>query len=253
MPSGSCVVTEETGGASEGRGDARGDPASRPAGPSSTAASSGCGWRDIAAAAGVSPTLPHYYFKTRSELLRQAFVHAEARMVQLELEVAGEAAPRERLERLLLVYFDADPRVYQIWMLAREMTTRAIREPGLRDSHEDVYADWSTAIAEVIREGQRCGDAARRRRCRRGRLEADRARRGPRHVAPHRHGDAAAVPPGSCSTRSVASSRPPEVSRRRTRRAPARAPRRRRRASGRAGCAAAHAAGSRPGHRLRRP
>ncbi len=113
---------------------------------------------DIAAAAGVSPTLPHYYFKTRSELLRQAFVHAEARMVQLELEVAGESAPRERLERLLLVYFDADPRVYQIWMLAREMTTRAIREPGLRDSHEDVYADWSNAIAEVIREGQRCGD-----------------------------------------------------------------------------------------------
>jgi AcrR family transcriptional regulator len=114
--------------------------------------------QDIAEAAGVSPTLPHYYFKTRSELLRQAFVHAEARMVQLELEVAGEVAPRERLERLLLVYFDADPRVYEIWMLAREMTTRAIREPGLRDSHEDVYAAWSNAIAEVIREGQRSGD-----------------------------------------------------------------------------------------------
>ena len=63
--------------------------------------------------------------------------------------------PRERLERLLLVYFDADPRVYEIWMLAREMTTRAIREPGLRDSHEDVYANWTSSIAAVIREGQR--------------------------------------------------------------------------------------------------
>jgi AcrR family transcriptional regulator len=93
--------------------------------------------QDIAQAAGVSPTLPHYYFRTRSELLRQAFVHAEQGMVQLELEVAGEHPPRERLERLLLVYFDADPRVYEIWMLAREMTTRAIREPALRDSHED--------------------------------------------------------------------------------------------------------------------
>jgi AcrR family transcriptional regulator len=113
---------------------------------------------DIAAAAGVSPTLPHYYFKTRSELLRQAFVHAEAAMVQLEREVAGESAPRERVERLLLVYFDADPRVYEIWMLAREMTMRAIREPGLRDSHEDAYAYWSNGIADVIREGQRCGD-----------------------------------------------------------------------------------------------
>ena len=107
--------------------------------------------QDIAAAAGVSPTLPHYYFKTRSELLRQAFVHAEEGMVRLEREVAGEGPPRERLERLLLVYFDADPRVYEIWMLSREMTTRAIREPGLRDSHEDVYVYWSNTIADVIR------------------------------------------------------------------------------------------------------
>jgi AcrR family transcriptional regulator len=114
--------------------------------------------QDIGDAAGVSPTLPHYYFKTRSELLRQAFVYAEEGMVQLELEVAGEFPPRERLERLLLVYFDADPRVYEIWMLAREMTTRAIREPALRDSHEDVYVYWSNTIADVIRVGQRSGD-----------------------------------------------------------------------------------------------
>jgi AcrR family transcriptional regulator len=114
--------------------------------------------RDIAAAAGVSPTLPHYYFNTRSELLREAFVHAEEAMVGLELEVAGERPPRERLERLLLVYFDAEPRVYEIWMLAREMTTRAIREPGLRDSHEDVYAFWSRTIADVIREAQAAGE-----------------------------------------------------------------------------------------------
>lgn len=113
--------------------------------------------RDIAEAAGVSPTLPHYYFKTRPELLRQAFEHAEEGMVRLEQQVAGDGAPRERLERLLLVYFDADPQVYEIWMLAREMTTHAIREPALRDSHEDVYSSWTAAIAEVIREGQRAG------------------------------------------------------------------------------------------------
>jgi AcrR family transcriptional regulator len=116
--------------------------------------------RDIAAAAGVSPTLPHYYFNTRSELLREAFVHAEEGMVRLELEVAGDRPPRERLDRLLLMYFDADPRVYEIWMLAREMTTRAIREPGLCDSHEDVYAFWSRTIADVIRDGQAAGDVA---------------------------------------------------------------------------------------------
>jgi AcrR family transcriptional regulator len=113
---------------------------------------------DIAHAAGVSPTLPHYYFNTRSELLRQAFVHAEEGMIRLEQAVAGEHSPRERLERMLLVYFDADPQVYEIWMLAREMTTRAIREPALRDSHDDVYAGWTTTVAAVIRGGQRSGE-----------------------------------------------------------------------------------------------
>jgi AcrR family transcriptional regulator len=113
---------------------------------------------DIADAAGVSATLPHYYFKTRSELLRQAFVHAEERMARLEERVAGGYPPRERLERMLLVYFDADPQVLEIWMLAREMTTRAIREPGLRDSHDDVYANWTSTVAGVIRAGQQSGE-----------------------------------------------------------------------------------------------
>ena len=115
--------------------------------------------QDIAAAAGVSPTLPHYYFNTRHELLRRAFEHAEEEMVQLELEAAGGLTPRERLERRLLVYFDADPRVYRIWMLSREMTTHAIREPSLRDSHEDVFGMWTASVAAVIREARAAGEA----------------------------------------------------------------------------------------------
>jgi hypothetical protein len=51
-----------------------------------------------------------------------------------------------RLERMLLVYFDADQRVYRIWMLAREMTTHAVREPAPRDPHEDVYAAWTPTL-----------------------------------------------------------------------------------------------------------
>src|SRR6185437_7773502 len=98
--------------------------------------------RDIAAAAGVSPTLPHYYFNTRSELLREAFVHAEEAMARLELEVAGERPARERLDRLLLVYFDADPAGWRLtalveglgtWLLTGMATRRQCREL-VRDS-----------------------------------------------------------------------------------------------------------------------
>jgi len=90
--------------------------------------------------------------------VRMSDIAQAARVDQLEHRVAGGHPPRERLERMLLVYFDADPRVFEIWMLAREMTTRAIREPGLRDSHDDVYAKWTSSVADVIRAGQRSSD-----------------------------------------------------------------------------------------------
>jgi AcrR family transcriptional regulator len=115
---------------------------------------------DIARAAGVSATLPHYYFKTRSDLLRQAFVHAESAITQVEQRVVAGHPPQERLDRMLLVYFDADPQVFEVWMLSREMTTRAIREPELRDSQDDVYAAWTSAVAQLVREAQRSGGAS---------------------------------------------------------------------------------------------
>ena len=73
-------------------------------------------------------------------------------------EVAGDGPPRERLERLLLVYFDADPRVYEIWMLAREMTTA--RHPRARPARlaRGRLLDVGDSIADVIRAGQGTGE-----------------------------------------------------------------------------------------------
>ena len=42
---------------------------------------------DVAAEAGVSSALVHYYCATREELLRQAFVHADARAAAAEAEL----------------------------------------------------------------------------------------------------------------------------------------------------------------------
>ncbi len=112
---------------------------------------------DVAAAAGVSATLPHYYFNTLSELLREAFVYADDALIELE-QIAGEGHPPvEKLERMLVIYLSRDPGVYESWMLWREMTTRAILEPGLRDSHEEIYLSWIATMAGVVREGQAAG------------------------------------------------------------------------------------------------
>ena len=60
-----------------------------------------------------------------------------------------------RLERLLLVYFDADPRVYEIWMLAREMTTRAIREAYFEHGVKTFSLDTVEELEKIVTRGAR--------------------------------------------------------------------------------------------------
>lgn len=61
----------------------------------------------VAREAGVSKGLVHYYFATRTELLRQTIAYSDERCdAQLREELAGLATARERLERLLLSYVD---------------------------------------------------------------------------------------------------------------------------------------------------
>jgi hypothetical protein len=67
-------------------------------------------------------------------------------MARLEQHASGGHPPRERLERMLLAYFDADPQVFEIWMLAREMTTRAIREPIRRPDPRADQAAWRLTV-----------------------------------------------------------------------------------------------------------
>ena len=82
---------------------------------------------DVAREAGVSTALVHYYFATRPELLRAAFMFADARVdVYVDEQIAVLDTAAERLERLLSVYVsDGDPVMRENSIRWREMWSHA--------------------------------------------------------------------------------------------------------------------------------
>jgi AcrR family transcriptional regulator len=112
---------------------------------------------DVARAAGVSSALVHYYFDTRSELLRRAFLYADEQVdVFVQSAVGGCETPRERLDAAVLSYLVDDEAVEQSWRIWSEMLRAALYEPALRPDVEESYRSWADEIAEHVRA---CGGA----------------------------------------------------------------------------------------------
>lgn len=117
---------------------------------------------DVAAEAGVSTALVHYYFDTRAKLLTGAFLYADERASAIEERISDAYPPLERIERMLLVYLIDESDIYENWVLWREMVNHAIFAPELRPIWERAYSGWIDGLAAIVREGQADGtiDAA---------------------------------------------------------------------------------------------
>jgi AcrR family transcriptional regulator len=119
---------------------------------------------DVAREADVSTALVHYYFATRPDLLRAAFLFADARVdAHVDELIAGLDTAAERLERLLGVYVaDGDELMRENSILWREMWSHAVFDGSLRAAVEESYADWldqvQTAIADAVAEGSATTD-----------------------------------------------------------------------------------------------
>jgi AcrR family transcriptional regulator len=116
---------------------------------------------DVAAEAGVSTALVHYYCATRDELLSQAFVFADERAAAVEERAGAGLPPAERIERVLLLYLDDEGSdIFENWILWREMWNHALFDTKLRPVLEDSYRDWVHGLADIVREGQAAGTIA---------------------------------------------------------------------------------------------
>jgi AcrR family transcriptional regulator len=112
---------------------------------------------DVARSAGVSSALVHYYFDTRSELLRRAFLYADEQVdAFIQSAVARCETPRERLETAVLSYLVDEEAVEQNWRIWSEMLRAALYEPALRPDVEESYRAWVEEVAAHVRA---CGGA----------------------------------------------------------------------------------------------
>jgi AcrR family transcriptional regulator len=106
---------------------------------------------DVAAEAGVSTALVHYYFATRAELIERAFHHADERSdAHAAADAALAADGRERLERLLRYQLADDEAARSSWIFWRELWTHALFDGRLRAVVGESYGAWVAQIAAGI-------------------------------------------------------------------------------------------------------
>jgi D-serine deaminase-like pyridoxal phosphate-dependent protein/AcrR family transcriptional regulator len=109
--------------------------------------------RDVAAEAGVSKALLHYYFSGRNELLARAYEYADRRGRQ---RVWQEVEPLEsgtvRLSRVLDLYLGEDEQVRADWLLWSELSSTAMFEPELRPAMQSSFEQWSEWIESLVRD-----------------------------------------------------------------------------------------------------
>jgi AcrR family transcriptional regulator len=103
---------------------------------------------DVAAEAGVSTALVHYYFATRAELIERAFHYADERSdAHAAADAALAADARERVERLLRFQLADDEAARSSWIFWRELWTHALFDGRLRAVVGESYGAWVAQIA----------------------------------------------------------------------------------------------------------
>jgi AcrR family transcriptional regulator len=113
---------------------------------------------DVAGRAGTSTGTVHYYFDTKTELMRAAFEWNFARSLDRRrhlLEV--ETDPRQRLRAFVDSYLPGDDETVRAWRVWAELWVEALHDSGLQELNEQVYGEWRRIVAGIIRDGQDAG------------------------------------------------------------------------------------------------
>ncbi|WP_435742384.1 TetR/AcrR family transcriptional regulator [Nocardioides sp. SYSU DS0663] len=113
---------------------------------------------DVAKRAGTSTGTVHYYFDTKTALMRAAFEWNFTRSLERRrhlLEAADD--PRQRLGLFLDSYLPVAEETVKAWRVWAELWVEAMHDTELQELNEHVYGEWRRIIAGVIRDGQVAG------------------------------------------------------------------------------------------------
>lgn len=109
----------------------------------------------VAAEAGVSKALVHYYFTSRRELLRNAFSWADQRWASaLDAELQEAATGAARLERALLMSVDPTAPFAEHRALWNEVWSSLRFDDELRPLVDGSYRGWLRRLTDLVEEGR---------------------------------------------------------------------------------------------------
>jgi AcrR family transcriptional regulator len=113
---------------------------------------------DVAKQAGTSTGTVHYYFDTKTALMRAAFEWNFTRSLERRRHLLEEVDdPQRRLEVFVDSYLPEDEQTVHAWRVWAELWVEAMHDKELQDLNEQVYGEWRRIIAGVIRDGQVAG------------------------------------------------------------------------------------------------
>ena len=113
---------------------------------------------DVATALGVSTALVFYHFRSKDDLVAQAFGYAVQRDLDRLAEVAESGGTaRDRLSRALRLYHPSGsaPPGWRLWI---DGWSAALRTPELRQVVRRLDLRWRAAITDLITEGVVTGE-----------------------------------------------------------------------------------------------
>jgi AcrR family transcriptional regulator len=118
----------------------------------------------IAMDARVSPSLVHYHFATREDLLAEALEYSYAHAGDVRMgdpPATARATHAQRLQSMIDQCLPTSPSLHEDWVLWVELWLRAVRHPELRPVAEELYARLHAWFADEIAAGVRNGEFER--------------------------------------------------------------------------------------------
>ena len=113
---------------------------------------------DVARRAGTSTGTVHYYFDTKTDLMRAAFEWNFARSLDRRRHLLREEDdPQQRLRSFVESYLPADDETVRAWRVWAELWVEALHDTELQELNEQVYGEWRRLVAGIVRDGRDAG------------------------------------------------------------------------------------------------
>jgi len=116
--------------------------------------------REIANAADAAAGSVHYYFKTKGDLLRAAFVETERRFQARVRDELADLTGLEKLTKLIALCFPTDRELLPSWNVEIDLWQQAARQADFRALFDEVNRSWIQLIDETLQEAVSAGELA---------------------------------------------------------------------------------------------